>query len=42
MTSNGEVEAPADHVSQAPRARNFDWIPRRQTDYASRPPSNDC
>ena len=34
--SNGEVEGPADHVSQARRARNFDWAPPRLTTSASR------
>src|SRR5579864_2324336 len=38
MRSNGEVEGPADHASQRPRARNIDWVPRPQTDHASRPP----
>ena len=37
-SSNGEVEGPADHVSQARRARNFDWAPARPTTSASRPP----
>src|SRR5690349_18194366 len=36
--SNGEVEGPDDHVSQARRARNFDWVPPRPTTHASRPP----
>ena len=40
MTSNGEVEAPGNHVSAAPRARNFDWVPPLTT-HASRPNSND-
>src|SRR6516225_3839312 len=35
---NGEVEGPADHASQRPRARNIDWVPRPQTTGASRPP----
>ena len=38
VLSNGEVEGPADHVSQARRARNFDWVPPRLTTHASRPP----
>src|SRR5215467_1922421 len=38
MLSNGEVEGPADHASQRPRARNIDWVPRPQTTHASRPP----
>ena len=36
--SNGEVEGPADRVSQARRARNFDWVPPCLTTSASRPP----
>src|SRR5215467_4742748 len=38
MASNGEVEGPDEHASQRPRARNIDWVPRPQTDHASRPP----
>src|SRR5579863_8023870 len=38
MLSNGEVEGPHDHVRLGPRARNIDWVPRPQTDDASRPP----
>src|SRR5579872_2597795 len=37
-SSNGEVEGPADQARQGPRARNIDWVPRPQTDHASRPP----
>jgi hypothetical protein len=37
-SSNGEVEAPADHVSQAPRPHHFSRVPRRLTTHASRPP----
>jgi hypothetical protein len=36
--SYGEVEGPADHVSQARRAHNFDWVPLRPTTSASRTP----
>ena len=38
MAANGEVEGPDDHGRQGPRARNIDWVPRPQTDDASRPP----
>src|SRR5947207_1532657 len=36
--SNGEVEGPADHAGQAPRAHTVFPRPRRQTAHASRPP----
>ena len=38
LPPNGEVEGPADHVSQARRARNIDRVPPRPTTHASRPP----
>src|ERR1700739_3933219 len=38
LAPNGEVEGPDDNASQRPRARNIDWVPRPQTDHASRPP----
>jgi len=41
MTSNGEVEGPAGHARQGPRARNFDWVPPRLTTSTSRAASND-
>src|SRR5690348_6385513 len=38
MASNGEVEGPDDHVSQARLARNIDRVQPRPTTSASRPP----
>jgi len=39
---NGEVERPADHAREAPRAYHLSRDPQRQSDHASRPPSNEC
>jgi len=38
VAPNGEVEGPADHAGQAPRAHTVPKRPRRQTVHASRTP----